>query len=521
MLVVGVAGWSVWTATRFGGRVDKSAAPVKFASDATRALAAWNFDGDLRDISGRGLDGNGSNMVPTVDRFGRIDRALRFNGDADVVIGDAPDLRWGGAQAFTAAVWVRAAEPGAGGGDFWHADGDSVDSLYWGLGIGNGRFTANLGRIHSGGYGDTVELADPRLAEMGAWSHLAMVSDGTDCRLYIDGVKVAERALGRNRAAIIAKRGELRFGRPSRLSPWAFTGDLDEARLWRRALAGEEIARLASRAAPPRYALTRGTYSDTDDLTAALHTEFGPDAAMADWDRLKQWRSDDIQAWADDAGFRAMTVSSYLQRAGQRRFDERRHYLAVRFNGAKPDYFLAHDELGGAALALGSWYGSRLSVLVELPPLTPRTEDVAVADDGAIRRVGGLTPGATALALAWRFTLTPDPARVLNVTLGLRGGRQLQAVCQPSGGGGRLSIALGDPAGPLRTRQTNVAFGAVEMVLVAREGELSLRAITVVGGNPIFSETIKVTSFRLADVESIEVTAPKDSGLTGARLTIE
>jgi serine/threonine protein kinase len=105
-LVLALAGWSGLSPARFHLG---SSAPVAagFPSDATRALAAWNFDGDARDGSGHGLDGESTRAVPAQDRFGRIDRALHFNGNALVDVRDSPQLHWSGADAFTAAVWVR------------------------------------------------------------------------------------------------------------------------------------------------------------------------------------------------------------------------------------------------------------------------------------------------------------------------------------------------------------------------------------------------------------------------------
>jgi hypothetical protein len=487
---------------------------IKFPSDETRALAAWNFDGDARDGSGRGFDGQSSFVVPAADRFGRIDRALHFNGNAEVVVPDAPALRWGGAQAFTAALWARNTEGGHTNGMVWNSAGDTVGALGWALGFGDGRAAARLGRNNDGTYEEQIQLSGRQVLPAGEWHHLAIVSDGTTFTLYVDGSPQAARALGSNRAAPAPRHTELRFGRPFRLSSWTFAGDLDEARLWRRGLAAAEVAALARREPPPRFALSRTTLTDNDDFEAVLRTEFGPDARLADWQDLKRTHADDARSWGDETGLRVGELAVWLQRDGQRRFDEKRHFLLARFDSVKPDYFLAHDEFGGAAFLLGSWYGSQCRLLAALPASTPRQETLLPDASGAVRW-RHVDRDATGLALSWRMALAPDPGRTMAVTLRLRDGRELRVVCRPEGGE-TMSLAVTDHA-----RQVPAHYGECEFTLVARTGALRFRAVTAVGGSPVFAEETAVAGFTPADLTALELTTGAQSGLAAARLTVE
>jgi hypothetical protein len=514
--LVGLAAWLGWPRNTALG---SSAAPT-FPSDATRALAAWNFDGDARDGSGRGLDGRAGQAVPTADRFGRIDRALHFNGNADVVVPDAPGVRWGGRQPFTAALWVRAGDEAVMDGDVWRSAGDSVGSLTWGLGFDRGHPAAVFGRVQVDGLGNTVQVRADAAAAPGEWHHFAVVSDGATYSLFVDGAKQAAAALGPSRDATTPDRVELRFGRAERIADWSLTGDLDDARLWRRALTGAEIAALASRLAPPRFAISQGVYSDSEDFATALRAEFGAEARLADWEDLKRLHADDPRAWSDELGLVVGSPATWLQRGGQDRFDPKRRYFLDRFDGVKPTYYLAHDEFGGMTWALGSWYGDRLRFLAALPPAAPRLETLRADATGTIRRAGPPEKDVVALALAWRLTLTPGPGHGAAATVRLRDGRELRAVCETVAGDA-LAVAVGGATDGSHTWQVAASYADCEYTLVVRDGLLRFRAVSVVGGTPLFQREVAVPGLRLADIATLEISGAAQSRLVSARLIIE
>ncbi|MBI5771420.1 MAG: protein kinase [Verrucomicrobia bacterium] len=537
-----VLGWSALTSTRFSPvppnqrgedqALQQDSAPrpfitektAPFPSDATRALAAWNLDGDARDASGHGFDGSVGRAVPTTDRFGRIDHAMRFNGDAEVVLPDAPDLRWSGAQPFAAAIWVWPEDGGQNDGAFWSYAGDAVHSLHWALAFQRGRVMATLTRMHTSRHGEAVELTSAAALSTRAWHHVALVSDGSALALYIDGARAVAGPLGVAATAVAPTRVDFRLARPERLSPWAFAGALDDARVWKRALSPEEIVRLASREPPPWFGFSHGAYRDTDDLSAALAAEFGPAARLADWDELTRLHADDTAAWADEIGFRLEMGGMWAQRASGVRFDDKRHYMVQRFSGVRPDYYGAHAELGGMVLALGSWYGNRSRLLVAAPASAPQTETLAAAPDGVIRRGRLRDASRRALALTWRARLTLPAAGgevvAMIACLRLQDGREWRAVCR-SEAPGTMALALGDGGASERTRQVNIAYGECDFTLVARDGRLHLRAVTAIGANLVFQETLSTEALVLADVTSLELSAPPTAGVTKSVLILE
>lgn len=499
-----------------GGAPVRPPSPPTFPSDATRALAAWNFDGDARDASGRGFDGLVHSALPTADRFGRIDRAMQFNGLVEIVIPDAPALRWSAAQPFTAALWIRQDESNSAF-DIWCNIPVTAGSLTWGIGFSAGRPTAKLSRFLVDG--ECRVSAVNQLAP-GTWHHFAMVSDGVVLTLFIDGLAVAEKPLGPIRMATMPAKMELRFGRPMRMSNLGLDGAIDDARLWRRALRPPEIAALVDREAPPRVARTRGTYNETDNLTAAIRSEFGAEARLLDWSDIRRLHRDDVRGWADDIDL-GITDSGFLQRDGQRFTADKQHYFVNRFDGVKPDYYTAHDEMGGMTLALGSWFNTRLPILVLLPASKIATEVLPAHEtDQVIRRKHPFAANRTAAVLSWRAHLTPLTGRALTVQLHLANGRTVQAVCETTKEG-TLALALGPSEGGGISRNIVASFGELEFTLVAKDRWIGFRAVSIVGRNPLFNEMTSVEDFRLSAVVGLEIAGGPQSGLAAATLIVE
>lgn len=513
------AGGAAATETARAGAVKTAAAQpaagsATFPSDETRALAAWNFDGDTRDASGRGFHGQTGVFLPTEDRFGRIDRAGRFNGQNGFLIEDGPMLRWGGTQAFTAAIWLKPDAAEENGGNVWHSSGSSVRTLEWGLGFGGGRATAGLLPNH-GDQGEAVYLAGGAL-RAGRWHHVALTSDGRTVRLFFDGEECAVQTLS---APVLATTTvpaavEMRFGQPHRLSAWSYRGALDDARLWRRTLGAEEVRGLARREAPVRWAVSAGGYADTDDLGAAVAGEFGAEARLADWATIARAHPHDTRAWLDELGIVEGGIGIWVQRGGERRYSERRHYLVQRFNGVKPDYYGAHAELGGFALALGSWYGPQSRLLVELPAARVRTETLLPGSDGAVRQAWKSGERAAAVALQWRTRLAAGGSTA--VRLRATDGREWRAVCEV-GTTRTFAVALGESGGVERTQQVTPNFGEVDFAVVARDGILRFRAHSAVGAARVFAEQLTVPGLRLEQLAAVEVTGAAG----GVRWTVE
>jgi hypothetical protein len=498
----GFAAWRRW----------HRSADAAWPSDATRAIAAWNFDGNGHDDSGHDLDFiNAASVVPVRDRHGRIDRALHFNGVAAIETPDAPPLRWGGAEPFSVSLWLR---PDALRPEGNHVIGSAptrVGDPQWQLSVAeSGEVRLFLGRFQETG---GVGLTGGSRVRAGEWTHVAVVSDGGTAQLWVDGRAGIQAQLPRLLRGPAPVSSRLRLGTSDLYARTSFSGDLDELRVWRRALAPAEVAALAAPEAPPRFATTRAAYSDRDELAAAIVAEFGAGANLADWDELRRWRSDDPAALGRELELEVGGTGLWLQRAGQRLWQAPRHYMLSRFAGAKPGYFLAHDELGGFQLALGSWYDVRQRALVRLPPPTARSERLARAAGGeAIAR--RFEPGehVCAVAASWRGALARESG-ANQVQLRLRDGRRFLAACAPLPGE-RLAVSLGAAGQPEIARQIGATLGDFQFEVTVTDGWLRFRAVAVVGSAPIFQEQVPLGGVRAEDIAELGVTGPASAGLT-------
>lgn len=520
-LAAGLAVWKLWPprATPNAAALPPAAAittvnettvaPV-FPSDGTRAWAAWNFDGDGREASGRGLDLDPSRVAPVEDRHGRIDGALYFNGNAQLLRSELSGEGWGADRPFSVALWVRPAGSPDDGGPLVGLRTEAQEDFYWEIHLGRNRPGLVLGRTQLDGP-DEARSAEPLLA--GRWNHVAAVSDGIILRVFLNGRPVAEGKVGRTKGAVMTKPPMLLVGFRHRFSPSRFAGAMDELRLWRRALSAQEMEALAAPEPPPRFALTRGVYPDKEDLDAAVRREYGEGAVLADWRELKRWHRDDTAAWCDALGLSPNAGSVFVQNAGRRHAEDNRHYFLNRFNGRKPDYYQAHDELGGMSLALGSWFGVTAQAVARVPFVAPRRMALSGRDSGVIGHDLPAAGGARALALHWPQELTSDgPGGELR--LRLRDGREWLAILRPAGNGA-VALALGNAKQPGLARQVATGLGVVQCSVVVREGRLFFRAVTVAGAAPVFQESVPV-DFAAGDIISLTL-----AGVDSAELVTE
>jgi hypothetical protein len=216
------------------------------ASAATNLGAFWHLDESSGttavDTSGNANTGaiNGASRIS-----GRFGRSLRFDGvDDSVTIAPSATLE---PAAVTVEGWVRGTSPGS----FKHiiSKGSSLCEvasygLYTGAG-GGAAFYVSDGSDDAGHLAISPEA--PATLWNGAWHHVAGTYDGAVVRLFVDGAEVgggtpATVAIGYSLPNPTGQFGA--FGGGSCLLNWA--GDLDEPRVWRRALGAQELAASAA-----------------------------------------------------------------------------------------------------------------------------------------------------------------------------------------------------------------------------------------------------------------------------------
>jgi glucose/arabinose dehydrogenase len=200
---------------------------------ASGLVGAWGFDeasgSTVSDRSGRGNNGTITGATrTTASKFGG---ALAFSGTGKwVTVPDSTSLHL--TTGLTVEGWVN---PTANGTGAWRAMAvkETVGGLSWALyPFGDGGFPS----AHIFTTSELWAKGTTRPA-LNAWTHVAATYDGTNIRLYLNGVLAATRA---QTGTLVSSTQPLRFGGDSIWAEW-FQGTLDEIRVYNRALSATEI----------------------------------------------------------------------------------------------------------------------------------------------------------------------------------------------------------------------------------------------------------------------------------------
>ena len=195
-------------------------------------VAAWGFEeasgASALDASGLGLTGtlNG----PTRVAAGRHGAGLSFDGTNDqVVVPHAAALAL--TNGMTLEAWVR---PTTSSGWRTAVIKERPNGLAWALyaseGAGRPSSWISVG-------GSDRDATSTTALPLNTWTHVAATYNGTNQRLFVNGVQVATRAVTGNLAT---STGALKIGGNNVWSEW-FAGQIDEVRIYNRALSAAEI----------------------------------------------------------------------------------------------------------------------------------------------------------------------------------------------------------------------------------------------------------------------------------------
>jgi len=123
---------------------------------------------------------------------------------------------------------------------------------------------------------------------------------------------------------------------------------------------------IAERVEPPHRIplhVTNQLWPVASDLDAVCRKEFGATAVLADW-------SDVVDAVVSNGMAMVQATLNLAHGAGatltfnrQRTYAGSRYYFIQRLDGNKPGDYLAHAELGGNVLVVGSWYDPNNRIL--------------------------------------------------------------------------------------------------------------------------------------------------------------
>ncbi len=217
------------------------------ATDAN-LLLHYTFDGNANDSSGNGY--HGVVLGDPTYIAGQVGQAISLDGVFDYIAISDVNFASTGNTATTVATWIRTDYEG----DQCIASFDRNE--YWRLEI-NGN-AAGPGQVGWGiwTHDGQVDFGSKSRIDDGQWHHIAGVFDAGEHLIYIDGVIDAATSVASTFGS-----GNLRYGFVSERSeatevdgaknapPWRFQGEMDDLRIYERALAAGEIANLAGAAA--------------------------------------------------------------------------------------------------------------------------------------------------------------------------------------------------------------------------------------------------------------------------------
>ncbi|HYK89344.1 MAG TPA: DUF1553 domain-containing protein, partial [Acidobacteriota bacterium] len=210
--------------------------------------AHYEMDGSFSDVSGHYRHGRTVQGDPTFGP-GRIGKAANFDGDTRVKF---DNFALGGSGPFTLAFWLN------GSGHMPIAVLQQIDNASTRRGfeilledlnlVGIQRWAARLTvRLTSRWPDNGIELRTKDHLEFGDWYHITVRYDGsvkaTGLQVYIDGKRAETETVRDSLSEPISTMGELEIGNKETGS--AFTGQVDDLRVYSRALAGGEIDQLA------------------------------------------------------------------------------------------------------------------------------------------------------------------------------------------------------------------------------------------------------------------------------------
>lgn len=105
------------------------------------------------------------------------------------------------------------------------------------------------------GAGQQLQLASSPLVDDGQWHHVAGVFDSSTLTIYIDGNREGSASggstfgTGNTRYGFVGQRSEAEDVDGDTGVPWRFDGEVDDVRIYSRALSQAEVASLAGKTA--------------------------------------------------------------------------------------------------------------------------------------------------------------------------------------------------------------------------------------------------------------------------------
>lgn len=212
-------------------------APLAARGAEAGLVAYYPLNGDAQDASGNGNHGQVHGATPVADRAGTANAAMHFDGGGNFIeIANSESVNIAGNTSLTVGAWVR---PAANPALYmkavvwkWGPQMEEDDQYVFGVGNGGAFF----------GLSDLPSRITTAPLPLNSWTSLVGVYDAKDkmVRMYVNGELEATKRLvsemRKTEAPLYLGRGEV--------ESQSYAGDLDDVRIYNRALSPEEVRKL-------------------------------------------------------------------------------------------------------------------------------------------------------------------------------------------------------------------------------------------------------------------------------------
>jgi hypothetical protein len=207
-------------------------------------VANFPFSGNAKDESGFGNNGTVNGATLTADRVGQPNSAYHFDGVDDYIrTADSPSLNLTGNLSI--AAWIRPTRASFGVPIIFSNMLEVSPHDGYQL-----RFASGGGvRFMSG----DISLFGSKVVPLNTWTHVAATLSGATARIYINGVLDVSGTVGVPTSSSVAQTIGASY------SPfYFFQGEMDEVRIYNRALANTEVQALTLIPEPSSAVLSLG-----------------------------------------------------------------------------------------------------------------------------------------------------------------------------------------------------------------------------------------------------------------------
>lgn len=202
-------------------------------------MAYYPFNGNANDESGNGNDGTVYGAKLTEDPFGQDNKAYSFDGDNDYI--DIGDIYVINGEELTVSLWINFKDVTYDNQFLTNGFVDDDDPHYFCLTYNND----GTRKIRMITRDDTAasNFYSANTYTTGTWYHVVFTRSGGEGTIYIDGDL---ENTGTVQSGDIGDYHNWYIGIGKNYTSGSFTGQIDEVRIYNRALSEEEIQTLAN-----------------------------------------------------------------------------------------------------------------------------------------------------------------------------------------------------------------------------------------------------------------------------------